>query len=144
MLIGEYLHSIDAKKRLSIPSKMRKELGRHSVITKGLDNCLYIYPLKEWQALAQKLSSLPAGQSSTRSFTRLMLSGASEVDTDGLGRILVPDYLKQYADLKKNVVVIGLYNHLEIWDKEKWEKYRTEAEKSKENIAEKLGEAGTF
>lgn len=144
MLIGEYIHSIDAKKRLSIPSKLRKELGKASVITKGLDNCLYIYPSKEWKILADKLSGLSSGQSGTRSFVRLMLSGASEVETDKLGRALVPDYLKKYAGLKKEVVIIGLYNHLEIWDKENWEKYRIQAEKSKEDIAEKLGEAGSF
>lgn len=144
MLIGEYNHSIDAKKRLSIPSKLRKELGKSSVITKGLDNSLYIYPLKEWKALAGKLSSLPVGQSGTRSFVRLMLGGASEVETDNLGRALVPDYLKQYAGLKKAVVIIGMYDHLEIWDKDKWEKYRTQAEKSKEEVAEKLGDLGVY
>lgn len=144
MLIGEYNHSIDAKKRLSIPSKFRKELGKSSVITKGLDNSLYIYPLKAWEALAGKLSKLPVGQSGTRSFVRLMLGGASEVENDQLGRILVPDYLKEYAGLKKEVIVIGMYDHLEIWDKEKWDKYRVQAEKTKEDVAEKLGDLGAF
>lgn len=144
MLIGEYNHSIDAKKRLSIPSKLRKELGKSSVITKGLDNSLHIYPLKAWTALAEKLSHLPVGQSGTRSFVRLMLGGASEVENDQLGRILVPDYLKEYAGLKKAVVVIGMYDHLEIWDKDQWNKYRVQAEKTKEDVAEKLGEMGTF
>lgn len=144
MLIGEYVHTIDIKKRLAIPSKFRKEIGKKSVITQGLDECLFLYPLKEWEVLAEKLSKLPMGQSGTRSFVRMMLAGASEVETDGLGRVLVPDYLKKYASLKKRVVIAGLYNRLEIWDEEKWNKYKSKAQENTEAIAEKLGDLGVY
>src|SRR6266404_2844686 len=110
MLIGEYKHSIDAKKRLSIPSKFRKELGDGAVITRGLDNCLFVFPSAHWRQLAEKLGNMPLVQQDSRSFARLLLSGAMEVDFDGLGRILIPDYLKKYAGLTKTAVVAGLYN----------------------------------
>ena len=142
MLIGEYTHTIDEKKRLAIPSKLRKELGAKAVITRGLDNCLFVFPLKEWQKLMEKLSNLPIGQKDTRGFSRLMLSGASEVDLDTLGRVLVPDYLKKYAQLKRNVVIAGVYNRLEIWDETRWNTFKNQNEKEADNIAERLGELG--
>ncbi|MBI2463005.1 MAG: division/cell wall cluster transcriptional repressor MraZ [Candidatus Spechtbacteria bacterium] len=142
MFIGEYAHTVDDKKRLAIPAKFRAELGKKAVITRGLDNCLFIYPQKEWNTLAQKLGKLPFGQSDTRGFLRLMLAGAMQADIDGLGRILVPDYLKQYAELDKQVVVTGLYNHLEIWDEKKWAEYKERTEKEVGNIAERLGGLG--
>ena len=142
MLIGEYKHTIDAKKRLAIPSKLRKELGAKMVITKGLDNCLWILPLNQWNKLAAKLSQLPLGQRDTRGFNRIMLAGASEVKLDGLGRILIPDYLKKYADLKKNVLIAGVYNRLEIWDEATWNLFKQTTEKEVDNIAERLGELG--
>jgi len=142
MLIGEYTHTIDTKKRLAIPSKLRRELGAKAVITRGLDNCLFIYPFKEWQKLVEKLSSLPIGQRDTRGFGRLMLAGASEVDLDTLGRVLIPDYLKKYAQLKKNVVIAGVYSRLEIWDETKWNTFKKQSEKEVDNIAERLGELG--
>jgi len=142
MLIGEYTHIIDDKKRLAIPAKIRKELGAKAVITRGLDNCLFIYPSKEWQKLVEKLSNLPIGQRDTRGFSRLMLAGASEVDLDTLGRVLVPDYLKEYAQLKKNVVIAGVYNRLEIWDETKWNTFKSQSEKEVDNIAERLGNLG--
>lgn len=142
MLIGEYTHIIDDKKRLAIPAKIRKELGAKAVITRGLDNCLFIYPSKEWQKLVEKLSNLPIGQRDTRGFGRLMLAGASEVDLDTLGRVLIPDYLKEYAQLKKNVVIAGVYNRLEIWDETKWNAFKSQSEKEVDNIAERLGNLG--
>lgn len=142
MLIGEYTHIIDDKKRLAIPSKIRKELGAKAVITRGLDNCLFVFPSKEWQKLVEKLSNLPIGQKDTRGFSRLMLAGASEVDLDTLGRVLVPDYLREYAQLKKNVVIAGIYNRLEIWDEVKWNTFKNQSEKEVDNIAERLGELG--
>ncbi len=142
MLIGEYKHTIDAKKRLAIPSKLRKELGAKMVITKGLDNCLWILPLNQWNKLAEKLSQLPLGQRDTRGFNRIMLAGASEVKLDKLGRILIPDYLKRYADLKKNVLIAGVYNRVEIWDEAKWNLFKQTTEKEVDNIAERLGELG--
>lgn len=144
MLIGEYLHTIDNKKRLAVPAKLRDKIGKKAVITRGLDNCLFLYPLKEWETLAEKLSKLPVGQGDTRSFIRLMLAGASEVDMDSLGRILIPDYLKNYAELKKDIVIAGLYNRLEIWDKDKWSLYKENAGRNSEEIAEKLGELGVY
>ena len=100
MFIGEYTYSIDDKKRLAIPPKFREILGKKAVITKGLDTCLFLYPIKEWEVLAQKLSQLPMGQENNRSFVRLMLSGAQEVEMDNLGRILIPDYLKNFCLLQ--------------------------------------------
>ncbi len=142
MLIGEYKHSIDAKKRLSIPSKFRKELGDGAVITRGLDNCLFVFPSAHWRQLAEKLGNMPLVQQDSRSFARLLLSGAMEVDFDGLGRILIPEYLKHYAGLQKVAVVAGLYNRLEIWEESRWEQYKSNLEKNSDSIAEKLGELG--
>ena len=142
MFIGEYIHLIDNKKRLAIPARFRKELGEKTILTRGLDNCLFLYPEQEWKNLAQKLSQLSMGQVSARNFTRLILSGAIEVEFDNLGRILIPDYLKNYAGLKKKIVVAGVLNRLEIWDQENWERYKQEIEKNNEAIAEKLGELG--
>ena len=142
MFIGEYTHNIDNKKRLAVPSKFRKELGERAILTKGLDNCLFIYPEQEWKNLAQKLAQLSVGQANARNFMRLILSGAVEVAFDNLGRILVPDYLKNYAGLKKKIVIAGVLNRLEVWDQETWESSRKEIEKNNEAIAEKLGELG--
>ena len=144
MLIGEYNHTLDPKKRLAVPAKLRKELGEKAVLTRGLDNCLFLYPMQEWLRLTEKLSQLPMGQGSTRSFLRLMLAGAVEVELDQLGRILVPDYLKNYAGLSQKVIIAGVYNRLEIWDGAKWESYKAEVEKNTDMIAEKLGELGLY
>lgn len=144
MFIGEYQHSIDPKKRLAVPSKFRGDLGNKVVVTRGLDKCLFVYPLKVWEELAGKLGSLPMGESGTRSFVRLMLAGAIDVDIDKQGRILIPDYLKNYADLKKNVVIAGLYNRLEIWGEKRWEDYKGKAEKNTDEIAEQLGKLGVY
>jgi MraZ protein len=142
MFLGEYQYSIDEKKRLAIPTKFRQKLGKKAVITRGLDNCLFLYPLKEWEKLAEKLSKLPISQADARGFSRIMLAGAMEVDLDALGRILVPDYLKQYASLNKKVIVAGLYNRVEIWDEDKWNHYKQQTESEAGNIAERLKELG--
>jgi MraZ protein len=144
LLIGEYTHNIDSKKRFSIPAKMRKEIGDRAYLTKGLDSCLFLYPLSEWQKLAEKLTQLPAGRADIRDLQRTMLGGAVEVEMDALGRILVPEYLKQHAGLKQKVVIAGLYNRCEIWDEEKWNQRSVSAEKNADMIAEKLGELGMF
>lgn len=144
MFIGEYSHSIDSKKRLAVPFKFRNELKNKIVVTRGLDKCLFIYPMKAWGELANKLGTLPVGESGTRSFTRLMLAGAVDAEVDKQGRILIPDYLKEYAGLKKNVVVAGLYNRLEIWDEKKWNEYKNKAEKNSDEIAEQLGKLGVY
>jgi MraZ protein len=142
MFIGEYTYSIDDKKRLAVPPKFRKQLKKGGVITRGLDNCLFLYSNDEWEKLAQKLSEMPLSRADARGFSRIMLSGAMEVDFDNLGRILVPDYLKDYANLKKKVVVAGLYNRIEIWDEESWQSYKEKTEKEAGNIAERLNELG--
>lgn len=144
MFIGEYQHSIDLKKRLAVPSKFRSELKNKVVVTRGLDKCLFIYPMKVWEELANKLGTLPVGESGTRSFIRLMLAGAVDVEVDKQGRILIPDYLKDYAGLGKNVIIAGLYNRLEVWDEVKWNEYKKNAEKNTDEIAEQLGKLGVY
>ncbi len=140
MLIGEYKHTIDIKKRLSIPAKFRRELGKGAVITRGIDNCLVIYPLKEWKVMSSKLGKLTETQHEARGFARIKLAGAAEVQFDILGRVLIPEYLKKYASLNKEAIIIGLYNRLEVWDVKKWDKYRSKIEKGIGNMAEKLGD----
>ena len=142
MFIGEYTYSLDTKRRLGIPAKFRRSLGKKAVITRGLDQSLFLYTAKEWGILAKKLSQLPLSQSDARGFARIMLSGAMEVIFDNLGRILVPDYLKEYAKLKKKVVIAGLYNRIEIWDEMKWKEYKEKTEKEVGDIAERLKELG--
>jgi MraZ protein len=142
MFIGEYHYTIDNKGRLAIPVKFREILGQGGVVTRGIDTCLFLYPKKEWEALALKLAQLPISQTKTRAFTRLMLAGAMDVEMDKLGRITLPDYLRQYANLNKRVVIAGLYNRLEIWDEKKWEEYKKQSEKESPDIAEALGGLG--
>jgi MraZ protein len=142
MFIGEYNYSVDAKGRVAIPAKFRVSLSKGAVVTRGLDNCLFVYSRTEWTALAEKLSSLPISQANTRAFSRLMLAGAMDVKIDKQGRIMLPDYLKQYAGVKKKAVIAGLYNRLEIWDEDKWQTYKTKTEKDSNDIAEQLSELG--
>lgn len=142
MLIGQYEHTIDNKKRLALPAKFRGELGDKIIITRGIDGCLAVFTEAEWKINSEKWGGLTVTQSEARTFSRMMLAGAMEVSLDKLGRILVPDYLKEYAGLKKNVVICGLSNRLEIWDSEKWEKYKKIAEKGVDEIVSKLGGLG--
>jgi len=142
MFIGEYSYNIDHKKRLAIPSKFRRVLGKKAVITRGLDNCLVVYPIEEWKKLTKKLENLPTSKIDARGFVRIMLSGAVDVKFDKLGRVLVPDYLKNYASLKKEVRVIGLSNKIEIWDEKKWTEYRQKTEKEIGDMASRLEELG--
>ncbi len=142
MFIGEYQHNIDIKGRLAIPVKFQAALKQGAVVTRGLDNCLFLYTKVEWKKLADKLAALPISKQNTRAFARLMLAGAMDVKLDGQRRIVLPDYLRKYASIKKNVVVTGLYNRLEIWDKTVWDKYKSDTEKNSTDIAEALGEIG--
>ncbi len=142
MFIGEYAYSLDDKRRLAIPAKFRKILGKKAVITRGLDNCLFLFSESEWNKLAAKLSQLPLSQADARGFARLMLAGASDVLIDGLGRILVPDYLKGYAGLNKKIIIAGLFNRVEIWDENKWKSYKNKTEKEVGDMAERLKELG--
>jgi len=142
MFLGEYSYNLDEKKRLAIPAKFRTSLGKKAVITIGLDNCLFLFPMKDWEIFAKKLSAMPLAQADARGFSRLMLAGATEVSLDKLGRILVRDYLKQYASITKKVIIAGLYNRIEIWDEAKWQEYKEKTEKEAGNIAERLRELG--
>ncbi|MEK9173122.1 MAG: division/cell wall cluster transcriptional repressor MraZ [Patescibacteria group bacterium] len=142
MLLGEYKHNLDIKGRVAVPAKFREKLVGGAIITRGLDSCLFVFGSKEWEVLAEKLVSLPLAQANSRAFSRLMLAGAMDVELDNQGRILIPDYLRKYADLKKQVVVAGLYSRVEIWDQDNWDKYKQKTENSSEEIAEKLGELG--
>lgn len=142
MFIGEYNHSIDQKGRLAIPSKFRSAFTKGLVVTRGLDNCLFVYTIAEWKKLAEKLANLPINQANTRAFARLMLAGAMDVELDKQGRIMLPEYLRNYAKLSKATVVTGLFNRLEIWAEPEWEKYKRGTEKQSTAIAEALGELG--
>ena len=144
MLIGEYAHILDPKKRLSLPSKFRKELGRKVVVTRGLDNCLFVYSGKEWKKVSERLGELSIGQSDTRGFNRFMLSGAVEVEVDSVGRILIPDFLKEFANLRNKVIVAGIHNRVEIWNEKAWIEYKRRIERQADQMAEKLGEIGVF
>jgi len=125
---------------MAVPSKFRADLKNKVVVTRGLDKCLFIYPMKVWEDLAGKLGTLPVGESATRSFIRLMLSGAVDVEVDKQGRILIPDF----PGLNRNVIVAGIYNRLEIWDEKRWKEYKKKAERNTDEIAEQLGKLGVY
>lgn len=142
MFIGEYKYNLDEKNRLALPSKFRKLFHDGAVITKGLDNCLFVYTAKEWEKLMDKLTKLPISQAKSRAFSRMMLAGAMDVRLDSQGRIVLPDYLKDFASLSKKVVVAGLYNRLEVWDEKLWVKYQRVSEKDSTQISESLVDLG--
>lgn len=144
MLIGEYTHTLDAKKRVSLPSKFRKEIGKKVVVTHGLDNCLFVYPTKQWEKVTAKLNDLSLGQADTRGFNRFLLAGAVETGVDSIGRILIPDYLKDFAKLSSKVVLIGVHDRIEIWNEKEWSTYKKRIEKQADVLAEKLGEIGAI
>lgn len=142
MFIGEYKYSLDNKNRLAIPSKFRKMFKDGVVITKGLDNCLFVYTDKEWKKLVDKLAALPISQAKSRAFSRMMLAGAMDVRLDGQGRVILPDYLKSFAGLGRKVILAGLYNRLEVWDEKMWSKYQRSSEKDTNEISEGLVDLG--
>ncbi|MDP3729844.1 MAG: division/cell wall cluster transcriptional repressor MraZ [bacterium] len=142
MFIGEYQHLIDDKGRLAVPAKFRTALKSGAVVTKGLDQCLFMFTKKEWTEIAKKISALPFSQANSRAFARHMLGGAMEVDLDVQGRILLPDYLRQYAGLHKQSIIAGLYNRLEIWNEERWKGYKQKTEASSDDISERLDGLG--
>lgn len=144
MLIGEYKHTLDDKKRLSLPVKFRQELGKKIVVTRGLEGCLFVYSQKEWKAIAEQLGNLGMGQSSTRGFARFMLAGASEVDVDSAGRMLIPDFLRDFAELKGKVVFAGVQTRVEIWNERQWDAYTRRIEKEADVLAEQLGGVGAI
>lgn len=140
MFIGEYHHNLDDKGRLAVPVKFRKALARGAVVTRGLDHCLFLYTKEEWAKLAIKLAALPIAKANSRAFARLMLAGAMDVGLDRQGRVVLPDYLRDYASISKKVVVAGLYNRLELWDAGAWSGYKRNTEKTSDAIAEALDE----
>lgn len=142
MFIGEYSHNLDDKGRLAIPIKFRNDLKTGAVVTRGLDNCLFLYTKKEWEKLAEKLSNLPISQANSRAFARLMLAGAMDVELDKQGRVVLPEYLRKFANFKKAVVVAGLYNRLELWDEKSWNDYKEKTEAQSGEIAEQMAELG--
>lgn len=139
MLIGEYTHNLDDKKRLSVPAKFRRELGSGAVLTQGLDGCLWLFPSRQWKQLAEQIAALPPWQADSRSLSRLFLASASEVEFDGLGRILIPDYLKQGAGLTRAVVCIGVHTRIELWDADIWAIYKKNVATQADATAQKLG-----
>ena len=142
MIIGQYIHQIDPKKRLSLPARWRSEVGEKLIITSGLDQSLYIYTVHEWEIVAEKLSSLGFATPEIRSFTRFMLAHAYEIEVDSAGRVLVPESLKKFANLSSKVVLIGMHRRIEVWGEEAWETYSKKGESEAETTANKLGELG--
>ncbi len=138
MLSGEYRHSIDLKGRIIIPSKIRDEMGSKIVITRGLDGCLFGYSEKTWNSILEKLNTLPFTKRDARNFTRFMTSGAITLEFDRQGRINIPSYLNTYANLIKDVVIIGVINRIEIWSKDNWESFMNNNIESLSDISENL------
>lgn len=144
MFIGEYEHALDEKKRVSIPKQFRTGLGKKLVMTRGLDNCLFVYSRESWEKVAAKLQELSFAAADTRGFNRFILSGAVEVEVDNAGRILVPEHQRAFAGLSKHVVFAGVSDRVEIWDAAKWGAYKQKIEKNADALAEKLGEIGAL
>ncbi|MBI2476123.1 MAG: division/cell wall cluster transcriptional repressor MraZ [Candidatus Taylorbacteria bacterium] len=144
MLIGEYTHAIDDKNRLSLPVKFRQEMGKKVVLTRGLDKCVAIFTLKEWKKIAEKLSESSMLQANNRSFNRFMFGGAIETAVDSIGRVLIPDFLKDWAKLQTKVAVIGVESRVEIWNEKVWRANKETIEKQADTLAEKLGQVGVL
>ncbi len=142
MFIGEYQHSIDSKGRLIIPAKFREDLGEVFIITKGLDNCLFVYPKSEWTILEEKLKLLPLTRKDARAFVRFFFSGACECELDKQGRVLIPSNLRVHSKLEKDAVIIGVSTRVEIWSKDEWNLYNEDENLSYESISEKMAELG--
>ncbi len=142
MFIGEYAHTVDIKGRLIMPAKFREELGITFIVTKGLDGCLFVYSKAEWAVLEEKLKTLPFTSKDARSFNRFFFAGANECEVDKQGRILISQNLRDYANLTKDVVIIGVSTRIEIWDKEKWDNYCNNEDVSPDDIAEKMSLLG--
>lgn len=136
--MGEFQHNFDTKGRIIVPSKFREELGERFVVTRGLDKCLFAYPMSEWAILEEKLKKLPLTKKDARAFTRFFFSGAVECEVDKQGRINIPQPLRNYAGLDKECVVIGVSNRIEFWASENWDDYFTDSEESFAEIAENL------
>lgn len=142
MFMGEYQHAIDEKGRLIVPSKFREDLGVKFVITRGLDNCLFVYPMSQWKELEEKVKTLPTSHADTRSFVRMFFSGAVETELDKQGRVVIPSHLRDHARIDRDVYIIGVSTKVEIWSKEAWENYSIQAQQAYEEIAETIVDIG--
>ncbi len=142
MFKGEHFHTLDSKGRLIMPSKFRQNLGDQFVATKGLDRCLFVFPPSEWNALEANLKQLPFTKGDYRAFTRLFFSGAEDCEFDKQGRFLIPQSLRDYAGIDRDVVAIGVTNRIEIWAKAEWEQYQKKHNQSYEALAEKIVDVG--
>ena len=142
MFIGEHRHTLDNKNRLIMPAKFRDELGSTFVITKGLDNCLFIYSGDEWKNIENKLKTLPMTNKDARAFVRFFFAGATECEIDKQGRVLIPSNLKEFAKIDKDAVIIGVSTRLELWSLEEWNKFNSDANISYEDVAEKMSQLG--
>ena len=140
MFLGQYEHSLDEKSRIIMPAKFREDLGESFIITFGLDKCLFVYPMEEWERLSLNLQELPLGKKDTRAFKRTLASRALVGSFDQPGRVVIAKYLRDYAAIEKNVVIIGVFERIEIWDVKRWENYSRETEQSYEEIAERIYE----
>ena len=138
MLIGEYEHSLDAKGRLIMPSRLREDIGEKFIVTKGLDGCLFGFSQKEWTNFEEKLKTLPLTNKNARDFVRFFLSGATECDIDKQGRFLITSNLREYATLEKDAIIIGVGTRIEIWNREKWKSYNSDENISADEIAENM------
>jgi MraZ protein len=142
MLIGQYTHDLDPKKRLTLPSKWRTDLGKKVVVTSGLDNSLFVFPIKEWEVVAQKLAQSGLGNQDSRSFNRFILGNAFETDVDASGRIVIPDTLKAFAHLGEKVVLAGMYSRVELWDEVSWKANIAKVNGEADALASKLDDLG--
>ena len=138
MLIGEYEHSLDAKGRLIMPAKLREDIGEKFIITKGLDGCLFGFSQNEWNNFEDKLKTLPLTNKNARDFVRFFLSGATECEIDKQGRFLIASNLREYAEMEKEIAIIGVGTRIEIWNKEKWKTYNSDENISADEIAENM------
>lgn len=142
MLLGEYNHNIDDKGRVSVPAKFREDLGISFIVTKGLDNCLFAYSKEEWTKFEEKLKSLPLTNPNARNFIRFFFSGATECEIDKQGRINIPQSLREYAELGREVVIIGVSTRVEIWNREKWNNYTSPENMDVDEIAKQMSDLG--
>lgn len=142
MFIGEYRHTLDTKNRIIMPARFREEIGGSFVMTKGLDNCLFIYSLKEWENIEEKLKELPMTNKDARAFVRFFFAGATECELDKQGRTLVANNLKEFAKIDKDVVIIGVSTRIELWSLEEWDRFNSDANISYEDLAEKMSQLG--
>lgn len=142
MLMGEFQHNIDSKGRLIMPSKLREQLGETFVVTRGMDGCLFGYPMSEWLLLEAKLNDMPLSKKDARTFVRFFYSAATECEIDKQGRINIPQTLRTHAGLEKGCVIIGVANRIEIWDEARWNTFSEEAEATFDEIAENMIDFG--